>query len=85
LSELALFMPAPVIVPDFILELVAPGPTSPSLEAPGAAVRGARTVVRYIDDRPSRLEEDFRELALEALRQAWPCRGRRNIDFAETP
>src|ERR1700755_423603 len=33
LSEPALFMPAPVVVPDFILELVAPGPTPPSLEA----------------------------------------------------
>jgi hypothetical protein len=45
----------------------------------------ARTVVRYIDDRPSRLEEDFRELTLEALRRAWPCRGTRNINFAESP
>jgi hypothetical protein len=42
----------------------------------------ARTVVRYIDDRPSRLDEDFRELALEALRHAWPCSGTRNIDFS---
>jgi hypothetical protein len=45
----------------------------------------AGTVVRYIDDRPSRLDEDFRELALEALRHAWPCSGARNINFAETP
>jgi hypothetical protein len=43
----------------------------------------ARTVVRYIDDRPSRLGEDFRELALEALRHAWPCSGTRNINFDE--
>lgn len=45
----------------------------------------AGTVVRYIDDRPSRLDEDFRELALEALRHAWPCHGARNINFAESP
>jgi Rap1a immunity proteins len=44
----------------------------------------ARIVVRYIDDRPSRLDEDFRELALEALRHAWPCSGARSINFAET-
>jgi hypothetical protein len=45
----------------------------------------ARTVVRYIDDRPSRLEEDFRELALEALRYKWPCSATRNINFMESP
>lgn len=39
----------------------------------------ARIVVRYVDDRPSRLHEDFRELALEALRTAWPCSGARSI------
>jgi hypothetical protein len=35
----------------------------------------ARIVVRYIDHRPTRMHEDFRELALEALKTAWPCRG----------
>jgi hypothetical protein len=33
----------------------------------------ARMVVKYIDDRPTRMHEDFRELALEALKTAWPC------------
>ncbi len=33
-----------------------------------------RVVVKYIDDRPARLHEDFRDLALEALRAAWPCK-----------
>jgi len=33
-----------------------------------------RVVVKYIDDRPARLNEDFRALALEALRAAWPCK-----------
>jgi hypothetical protein len=33
-----------------------------------------RVVVAYIDARPARMHEDFRLLALEALRTAWPCR-----------
>ena len=35
-----------------------------------------RVVVKYIDDRPARQHENFRELAREALRAAWPCRNR---------
>jgi hypothetical protein len=41
----------------------------------------ARIVVKYIDDRPTRTHEDFRELALEALKTAWPCSGMRTISF----
>jgi hypothetical protein len=33
-----------------------------------------RVVVKYIDDRPQRLNESFKALALEALRAAWPCK-----------
>jgi hypothetical protein len=33
-----------------------------------------RVVVKYIDDRPARLNEDFNALAVEALRAAWPCK-----------
>jgi len=33
-------------------------------------------VVPYIEARPSRLHEDFRWLAVEAMREAWPCKGR---------
>lgn len=33
-----------------------------------------RVVVKYIDDRPARLNEKFRTLAYEALRAAWPCK-----------
>jgi hypothetical protein len=33
-----------------------------------------RVVVKYIDDRPARLNENFKALALEALQAAWPCR-----------
>jgi hypothetical protein len=39
----------------------------------------ARIVVKYIDDRPTRMHEDFRELALEALKTAWPCSGMRIV------
>jgi len=34
-----------------------------------------QVVVRYIEARPHRTHENFKELALEALREAWPCRG----------
>jgi len=33
-----------------------------------------RVVAAYIDARPNRLHEDFRVLALEALKDAWPCK-----------
>jgi hypothetical protein len=32
-----------------------------------------RVVVAYIEARPARMHEDFRNLPLEALREAWPC------------
>ena|SRR3979411_1233718 len=42
---------------------------------PTGVTRGqiVRVVVQYIDVRPARMHEDFRKLALEALRAAWPC------------
>jgi hypothetical protein len=33
-----------------------------------------RVVVAFIDARPARMHEDFRQLALEALMGAWPCK-----------
>jgi hypothetical protein len=33
-----------------------------------------KVVVAYIDARPARMHEPFTQLALEALRTAWPCR-----------
>jgi hypothetical protein len=33
----------------------------------------ARVVVQYIDNHPARMHEDFKKLALEAMRAAWPC------------
>jgi len=34
-----------------------------------------RVITAYIDARPNRLHEDFRELAWEALKDTWPCKG----------
>jgi hypothetical protein len=31
------------------------------------------TVVRYIEARPQRMQEQFRVLAVQALFDAWPC------------
>jgi Rap1a immunity proteins len=44
--------------------------------APRAATteQAVRIVVQYIDKIPERQHEDFRKLAVEALRAAWPCR-----------
>ena len=33
-----------------------------------------RVVIRYIDRQPERMHEEFFQLAIEALQQAWPCR-----------
>jgi hypothetical protein len=40
----------------------------------GTLGQALRVVVKYIDDRPARLHEDFRMLAVEAMRAAWPCK-----------
>jgi hypothetical protein len=33
-----------------------------------------QVVIRYLEQRPNRLHEPFKELAIEALANAWPCR-----------
>jgi Rap1a immunity proteins len=33
-----------------------------------------RGVIAYVQARPQRMHENFNDLALEALRTAWPCR-----------
>jgi hypothetical protein len=38
------------------------------------SAQSIRVVVKYIDDRPQRQHENFKALALEALRAAWPCK-----------
>jgi hypothetical protein len=46
------------------------------LDIPDGVTTGqeVRVVIAYIDARPARMHEDFRSLALEALRAAWPCK-----------
>jgi hypothetical protein len=36
--------------------------------------QSTRIVVRYIEARPGRMNEPFAHLAVEALREGWPCR-----------
>jgi hypothetical protein len=36
--------------------------------------QATRVIVSYIEARPARMHENFNDLALEALRTAWPCR-----------
>jgi hypothetical protein len=33
-----------------------------------------RVVVQYMDSRPARLNEDFYDFMLEAVRKTWPCK-----------
>jgi Rap1a immunity proteins len=33
-----------------------------------------RVVIRYLDQRPERLHEEFKLLAMEAIHNAWPCK-----------
>lgn len=33
-----------------------------------------RVIVKYVHSKPERMHEDFRLLAIEALKKAWPCR-----------
>jgi hypothetical protein len=61
------------------LVFMSSGPALPAwacLNVPTTATveQGARVVIRYIDARPQRMHENFNGLALEALRDAWPCR-----------
>src|SRR5262249_47024276 len=37
------------------------------------ADQGMRVVVQYIDSHPERLQEYFKQLATDALKNAWPC------------
>jgi hypothetical protein len=46
------------------------------IDPPGGVTTGqyVRVVVAYIDARPVRMHERFELLALEAIRDAWPCK-----------
>jgi hypothetical protein len=41
----------------------------------GSVLESAKVLVRYLDNNPDRLEEAGITVALEAFRDAWPCRG----------
>jgi hypothetical protein len=47
----------------------------------GSVLESAKVLVRYLDNNPDRLEEAGITVALEAFRDAWPCRG----DDDDTP
>jgi hypothetical protein len=49
----------------------AKGKCAPS-EVTGSQLQSV--VVQYIDARPARMQEDFKDLALEAMKAAWPCK-----------
>jgi len=46
------------------------------LDIPGKVTKGQiiRVIIAYIEARPARMHESFTTLALEALRDAWPCK-----------
>jgi Rap1a immunity proteins len=49
--------------------------TPPFCVPPTATIgQMVRVVVKYIDQRPERLHEQFTVLAYEALKAAWPCK-----------
>jgi hypothetical protein len=35
--------------------------------------QAARVVVQFLDQHPARTNENFEVLAVEAMREAWPC------------
>jgi hypothetical protein len=39
----------------------------------GSVLESAKVVLRYLDNNPARLEQPGITLAIEALRDAWPC------------
>jgi hypothetical protein len=43
--------------------------------AQGSVLESAKTLLRYLDKNPGRVSEAGITLAIEALRDAWPCEG----------
>ena len=48
--------------------------TTVCLPEGATSAQAIRVVVEYIDDRPARLHENFKALALEALQAVFPCK-----------
>ena len=49
--------------------------------AQGSVLESAKVLLRYLDNNPERLNQPGITIAIEAFRDAWPCRG----DDAGTP
>ena len=49
--------------------------------AQGSVLQSAKVLLRYLENNPNRLNEPGITIAIEALRDAWPCQG----DDAESP
>ena len=52
-----------------------PADTRACAPAQGSVLESAKVLLRYIDKNPDRLSEAGITLAIEALRDAWPCEG----------
>ena len=52
-----------------------PADTRACAPAQGSVVESAKVLLRYLDKNPARLSEAGITLAIEALRDAWPCAG----------
>jgi hypothetical protein len=64
----ALFYVSPMLPPQY--RLCPPGGVGVTV----TKEQLVRVVVAYIERQPQRMHENFKRLALEALRDAWPCR-----------
>jgi hypothetical protein len=52
-----------------------PADTRACAPAQGSALESAKALLRYLDKSPERVSEAGISLAIEALRDAWPCEG----------
>jgi Rap1a immunity proteins len=52
-----------------------PADTRACAPAQGSALESAKALLRYLDKSPDRVSEAGISLAIEALRDAWPCEG----------
>lgn len=52
-----------------------PADTRACAPAQGSIVESAKVLLRYLDKNPDRLSEAGITVAIEALRDAWPCEG----------
>jgi Rap1a immunity proteins len=52
-----------------------PADTRACAPAQGSALESAKVLLRYMEKNPARLNEAGITLAIEALRDAWPCEG----------